>query len=51
MNKSKKKFNVAIIGLGVGEMHLKGYLKNNSTNVLYASDKNFLKIKNLKKKI
>ena len=50
MNKLKKKFNVAVIGLGVGEMHLKGYLQNKNTKVLYASDKNFLKIKNLKKK-
>ena len=50
MNKIKKKFNVAIIGLGVGEMHLKGYVKNRSTKVLYASDKNTSKLKILKKK-
>jgi len=46
----KKIFNVGVIGLGVGEMHLKGYLKNKNTKVLYAVDKNISKIKNLKKK-
>ena len=46
----KKIYNVGVIGLGVGEMHLKGYLKNKNTKVLYAVDKNISKIKNLKKK-
>ena len=46
----KKKFNVAIIGLGVGEKHLRAYVKNPSTNVVYAVDKNPLQIKKIKKK-
>ena len=46
----KKKLNVGIIGLGVGEMHLKGYLKNKNTKILYAVDKSPLKIKQLKKR-
>lgn len=53
MNKKKlisKKLNVGIIGLGVGEMHLKGYLKNKNTKILYAADKSPLKIKQLKKR-
>ena len=48
--KNKKNFNVAIIGLGVGEKHLKGYLKCKNTKVIYAVDKNILKLKELKRK-
>ena len=50
MNKLKQNFNVAVIGLGVGEMHLKGYIKNHNTTVLYAADKDSSKIRALKKK-
>lgn len=50
MKKNNRIFNVAVIGLGVGEMHLKGYLKNDQTKVIYACDQNLLKLKKLKKK-
>lgn len=47
---NKKNFKVGIIGLGVGEKHLKGYLKCKNTEVIYAVDKNILKLRYLKKK-
>lgn len=46
----KKVFNVAVIGLGVGEMHMRGYILNRQTKLIYACDKNKLKLNRLKKK-
>jgi predicted dehydrogenase len=46
----KKKFNAAVIGLGVGEKHLEGYVRNPHVNIIYAVDKNYLQIKKIKKK-
>ena len=46
----KKVFNVAVIGLGVGEMHMRGYILNRQTKLIYACDKNKLKLNNLRKK-
>ena len=45
----KKVFNVAVIGLGVGEMHMRGYILNRQTKLIYACDKNKLKLNRLKK--
>ena len=45
----KKVFNVAVIGLGVGEMHTRGYILNRQTKLIYACDKNKLKLNRLKK--
>lgn len=40
----RKKINVGVIGLGVGEQHLIGYLKNNSCEVKKVCDKDPQKI-------
>ena len=45
-----KKINIGIIGLGVGEQHLIGFLKNKNCNVKAVCDFNKKKLKLIKKK-
>ena len=47
----KRIFNAAVIGLGIGEMHMRGYILNRQTKLIYACDKNKLKLNRLKKNI
>ncbi len=46
----KKKLNAAVIGLGVGEKHMLGYILNKKTNLIYACDKNVTRLNLFKKK-
>lgn len=45
-----KKYNIGIIGLGVGEQHLIGFLKNKKCNVKTICDFDRKKLKKIKKK-